>query len=71
MVKTPPEVNGIMDLTDQEKANIKVKLQMIKAGFVASDDQQAPDTFYITATYNQQNPTTPINGDTCEMLLGN
>lgn len=69
MAKQPPEVNGIMDLTDAEKTDITSKLQAIVTAFVATDDAPVCDTFYITSTYNKANPSAPINGDTCSSLL--
>jgi hypothetical protein len=65
----PPNTNGIMELTEKEQMEIKAKLGIIKSNFVKTDDKPFCDTFYITATYNRENPDMPINGDTCEMLL--
>jgi hypothetical protein len=68
-LKKAPYVNGLMDLTDDEKVEIKGKLQVIVAEFDPTDEQPVADTFYITATYNRENPDFPINGDTCQALL--
>jgi hypothetical protein len=69
MRKLPPHVNGQMELTDKEQSSIREKLLAIRDSFVETDEQPVADTFYITATYNLENPDFPINGDTCEMLL--
>jgi pyridoxal/pyridoxine/pyridoxamine kinase len=68
-IKQPPNVNGIMDLADTEKADIKAKLDLIISGFVATDEQPLIDTFYIVSNYNKENPDNPINGDTCGFIL--
>lgn len=65
----PPNINGVMDLTDSEKNDILTKLQGIKMAFVPNDDIQIADTFYITSSYNKAYPSNPINGDTCDFLL--
>jgi hypothetical protein len=68
-LKQPPFVNGEMTLTDAQIKDIHDKLVVIRDGFDPTDEQPVCDTFYITATYNRENPTFPINGDTCEALL--
>jgi hypothetical protein len=65
----PPNTDGIMLLTQAEIDAIKTKLQTIQSAFVPTDDTPVCSTFYLTATYNQQNPDAPINGDTCEYIL--
>jgi hypothetical protein len=68
-IKQPPYANGIMDLTDTEKAEILEKLQSIITAFVPDDFQSVADTFYIVSTYNKENPDAPINGDTAQAVL--
>jgi hypothetical protein len=68
-LKQPPYVNGEMTLTDAQIKDIHDKLVAIRDAFDPTDEQPVCDTFYITATYNRENPTFPINGDTCEALL--
>lgn len=70
MPKQPPNVNGVMNLTAEQTASIKAALTAIQSAFVETDEQPVCDTFYLTATYNQQNPDAPINGDTAEYVLG-
>jgi hypothetical protein len=65
----PPKINGNMTLTDEQALDIQAKLVAIRDAFDPTDDQPVCDTFYLTSTYNRQNPTFPINGDTCQMLL--
>lgn len=69
MSKKPPFANGEMELTDEQTTEIREKLIIIREGFKPTDDQEQVDTFYVTATYNKENPDTPVNGDTVEMLL--
>lgn len=68
-LKQPPEVDGIMPLSDVEKIDINSKLLEIKQSFVPDDFTLVCDTFYLVSTYNKQNQTAPINGDTAESLL--
>ena len=68
-LKQPPYVNGEMTLTDEEVTEIQTKLIAIRDAFDPTDEQPVCDTFYLTATYNRENPTFPINGDTCNALL--
>jgi hypothetical protein len=68
-LKQPPFVNGEMTLTDEQIVEIQAKLVAIRDAFDPTDEQPVCDTFYITATYNKENPTFPINGDTCNALL--
>lgn len=80
----PPYTYGIMSFVYEFQADgitanpnydatrvsiVTSKLNAIISAFVPNDYQLSVDTFYITATYNQQNPTEPINGDTCSYLL--
>lgn len=68
MPKLPPEVNGIMDLAEEDILDIKAKLLVIQSAFVATDEQPVCDTFYLTATFNQANEH-KINGDTAQYCL--
>jgi hypothetical protein len=68
-LKQPPYVNGEMTLTDEEVLEIQAKLIAIRDVFDPTDEQPVCDTFYLTSTYNRENPTFPINGDTCNALL--
>ncbi|WP_066316997.1 hypothetical protein [Bacillus sp. FJAT-29814] len=65
----PPHINGVMELTEEEQAEIKAKLVVIHDAFEETDEQPVCDTFYLTSTYNRENPEFPINGDTVESLL--
>jgi len=67
-LKQPPEVNGIMDLTEDEVLEIQAKLQVIVSAFEPTDDQFYCDTFYMTAEYNRENEA-KINGDTASYCL--
>lgn len=69
-IQQPPQIDGVISLTDTEKADIQAKLQAIKQLFIASDDSPVCDTFYLTSIYNKQY-LNPINGDTCEFVLKN
>lgn len=69
MTKQPPYTNGLMTLTDDEKAAIKKQLEMIMVSFVADDFSPVCDTFYIVSRYNEQNVGNEINGDTAEFIL--
>lgn len=69
VVPQPPNIDGIMVLTDAEKNDILPKIKNIISSFFSSDDFQEVNTFYITSTYNRAFPSNPINGDTCEYLL--
>ena len=69
MPQHAPNIDGVMILTDDVKATIKAKLDTIIASFVATDAQPVCDTFYITSTYNKENTSACINGDTCEAIL--
>jgi hypothetical protein len=68
-LKQPPYVNGEMTLTDEQITEIHDKLVTIREAFDPTDEQPVCDTFYLTSTYNRENPTFPINGDTCNALL--
>jgi hypothetical protein len=68
-LKQPPYTNGEMTLTDAQIKAVKAKLVAIRDAFDPTDEQPVCDTFYLTATYNKENPTFPINGDTCNALL--
>jgi hypothetical protein len=65
----PPHVNGMMELSEEDKNSIISKIKTIKDGFTPTDDQPVCDTFYLVSTYNKQNVGTEINGDTAEFLL--
>lgn len=69
MPQQPPQINGIMPLTDAQIAEIKAKLQAIQAAFVPTDEHPVCDTFYLVSTYNEQNVGAEINGDTAEFIL--
>jgi hypothetical protein len=58
-----------MELDATTADAIRTKLQTIQAAFTPTDEQPVCDTFYITATYNRENPDFPINGDTAQYLL--
>jgi hypothetical protein len=64
-----PHVNGLMELTEEEVTAIKAKLVAIQEAFVPTEGQPVLDLFYIVATYNKENPDTPINGDTAQAVL--
>ena len=68
-LKKPPFINGLMDLTEEQATDIQAKLVVIRDAFDPTDEQPVCDTFYLTSTYNRENPDFPINGDTCNMLL--
>jgi hypothetical protein len=68
-LKQPPFVNGEMTLTNEQVLEIREKLVVIRESFEETDEHPVCDTFYLTSTYNRENPDQPINGDTCEMLL--
>jgi hypothetical protein len=69
MLKQPPNVNGIMQLTEEQILAIQAKLQAIQSAFEPTDEQPVCDTFYITATYNRENVGSECNGDTVEYIL--
>jgi hypothetical protein len=69
MAMQPPFIDGVMELTDEEKAQFKEQLVAIRDAFVETDEQPVCDTFYITSTYNREHSDAPINGDTCVALL--
>lgn len=69
MSQQPPYANGIMDLSVSERKAIKAKLVDIRDAFVPTEETAVADTFYLVSTYNQQNPSSPINGDTAEHVL--
>lgn len=64
----PPHTNGTMQLTPEERSEIKEKLVVIVSEFVPTMEQPEIDTFYITATYNRENEF-KINGDTAINIL--
>lgn len=70
MPQQPPFANGVMELTDTEKATIKSKLEAIQAAFEPTDEEPVLSTHGLVSRYNQQNPDFPINGDTAEFILG-
>jgi hypothetical protein len=65
----PPIVNGEMNLTDEQIIDIQGKLIVIRDSFDPTDEEPVCDTFYLTSTYNRENPSFPINGDTCSSLF--
>lgn len=69
MPKQPPHVGGVMELTANEIATIKMKLQDIQTVFIETDDQPVCDTFYLVSTFNKLNAGNEINGDTAEFIL--
>lgn len=69
MPEQPPSTNGVMTLTETDKAIIKTKLQSIQSAFAPTDETLVCDTFYLVSTYNKQNIGAEINGDTAEFLL--
>jgi hypothetical protein len=69
-LKQPPYINGTMTLTDEQITDLQTKLVAIRDAFEPTDDVPICDTFYLTATYNRENVDFPINGDTCEYVLG-
>lgn len=68
-IKQPPYANGVMVLTDEQIIDIKTKLDVIISAFEPSDEQPVIDTFYITSTFNKENPDAPVNGDTVQFIL--
>lgn len=69
MPQQPPNVNGIMELTQAGSEAIKTKLKAIQAAFVETDEQSVYDTFYLVSIYNKQNEGKEINGDTAEFIM--
>jgi hypothetical protein len=65
-----PHVNGLMELTEEQVAELKAKLVVIQEAFEPTEGQPVLDLFYIVATYNKENPDTPLNGDTAQAVLG-
>jgi hypothetical protein len=65
----PPHTNGVMELLEEEKEEIRAKLIVIQEAFKETDEHPVCDTFYLTATYNAENVGNEINGDTCQMIL--
>jgi hypothetical protein len=63
-----PNINGVMELTEEQENVITAKLNTIRAKFEETDEQPVCDTFYLTSTYNRENEF-KINGDTAEHLL--
>jgi hypothetical protein len=64
-----PHVNGVMELTETKAATVKDKLTKIRDEFTPSHEQPVADTFYLVSTYNKENPSAPINGDTAQAIL--
>ena len=67
----PPYTNGIMDLTEEQKSDIRKKLLEIKSRPPLLNEygnDETLDTFNLVATYNKENDL-KINGDTAEFLL--
>jgi hypothetical protein len=68
----PPNVNGIMALSDIEKADIKTKLEEIQSRPMSTDeygDDIPWNLFWTVAFYNRENVGNEINGDTAQMIL--
>lgn len=65
----PPNVNGVMALTDTEKATIKAQLEAIQTAFVPTDDEPELSTHGLVSRYNQTNVGAEINGDTAQAIL--
>lgn len=70
MALNPPNINGVMLLTEEEIEELRTKLQSIVSNFSPSDNHPSCDTFYIVSTYNINNPGAEINGDTADYILG-
>lgn len=69
LLKSPPNENGIMELTEEEIISIKAKLQAIIDSFIPDDYQATITTQWLVAKYNEQNKGSEINGDTAEYIL--
>jgi len=69
LIDQPPAKNGIMEITEQEKTNIKSSLLQIQTSFEASEDEPELTTHGLVTRYNYANPTLLINGDTAEYVL--
>lgn len=67
--KNPPEVNGVMELTKEEKDSIKIALIAIQEGFEPSDDVPVLSVHGLVSIYNDSNEL-KINGDTAQSILG-
>jgi hypothetical protein len=69
----PPEVNGILELTEEQTLSIQEKLVTIQNEFQPSYDQPVCDTFYLVVTYTQKHEKDAdfirINGDTAQHVL--
>ena len=65
-----PTTNGVMELTDLQKQDIKAKLQQIISDFIPSGLDREIGTHELVSQYNYANPDLLINGDTAEFLLG-
>lgn len=65
----PPQVNGIMDLTEDEILQIQGELIEIQNAFEPDDYVPYCDTLYLVSHYNDAHPDMLINGDTAEYCL--
>lgn len=69
MFRNPPEVNGVMTLTEEEILAIKTKLETIQSEFTPTEEEPVLAIHGLVARYNQANPDFLINGDTAEFIL--
>jgi len=65
----PPQVNGIMDLTEEEVLSIQAELIAIQDAFEPDDYVVYCDMQYLVSHYNDAHPELLINGDTAEYCL--
>ena len=65
----PPQVNGIMDLTEEEVLSVQAELIAIQEAFEPDDYVAYCDTQYLVSHYNDAHPDLLINGDTAEYCL--
>jgi len=62
----------IEGFTEEQLIPIQAELNEIRDGYVPTMpwDAPNPDTFYITATYNQRHSEEPLDGEEVEYILG-
>lgn len=65
----PPQVNGVMDLTEEEILSIQAELVVIQEAFEPDDYVVYCDTQYLVSHYNDAHQDLLINGDTAEYCL--
>lgn len=69
----PPNVNGVLELTEEQTLSIQAKLQVIQLEFEPSYDQPVADTFYLVVEYTKRHEKDAdfirINGDTAQHCL--